>query len=60
MIHAHNHRFDYWQLLSVGLPHHVVADVKKEAFAIMTVYPNLPVEMENCTPECVRAVVRNK
>lgn len=60
MIHAHNHRFDYWQLLSVGLPHHVVADVKKEAFSIMTVYPNLPIEMENCTPECVPAVVRNK
>lgn len=62
MIHAHNHRFDYWQLLSVGLPHHVVADVRKEAFSIMTVYSdsNIPVEMENCTPDCVPAVIRNK
>ena len=62
MIHAHKHSFDYWQLLEVGLPHYVVADVRDVNFGIMTIYPNasIPVAIENCTPDCAPAVVRNK
>ncbi len=62
MIHAHYHKYDFWQLLEVGLPHYVVADVKEVEFAVMTVYPdsNIAIAMENCTSECVTAVVRNK
>ena len=62
MIHAHKHRFDYWQLLEVGLPHHIVADVRDVKYAIMTIYPDaaIPVGIENCSPECTPAVVRNR
>lgn len=59
MIHAHLHRFDYWQLTNVGLPHYVVADIKEVNFAIMTVYPD-SIEIENCTPDCSPAQMRTR
>lgn len=62
MIHAHQHRFDYWQLLEVGLPHYIVADVRDVNFGIITIYPNsnIPITIENCTPDCLPAAIRNK
>ncbi len=57
MLHAHNHRFDFWQLQNVMLPHYVVSDVRDTQFGIMTVFPT-SITMENCDPACVPATVR--
>ena len=56
MLHAHDHRFQYWQLADVGLPHYVTADTRDIKFGIMTITPDT-ITMENCDPVCLPAEV---
>ncbi len=58
-LHGHAHRFDYWQLADVQLPHYINADNKKIKYGVMTVYTD-SISMENCDPDCVPATVRNR
>ena len=59
MLHAHISRFDYWQLTETQLPHYIVASTKEKKYAIMTVYSN-SIYMENCDPQCVPAILRDR
>lgn len=51
MLHAHNHKFAYWQKESVKLPHFITADTRDIKFGIMTVTPD-DISIEQCDPEC--------
>lgn len=59
MIHAHVHKFDYWQLEDVQLPHYEVADSEGGNFALMSVHTS-SLTLENCSPGCVPAQIRIK
>ena len=59
MLHAHEHRFKYWQLVEVGLPHYVTADTRGVKFGVMTVTSDT-ISLENCDPECVPAEVETR
>lgn len=59
MLHAHEHRFDYWQEADVELPHFITADTRDVKFGIMSVTKD-NISMETCAPECSPAVLRNR
>lgn len=59
MLHAHNHKFSYWQLASVGLPHFVTADTREKKFAVMTVNDN-GIVLEQCQQTCEVAQLQNR
>ena len=54
MLHAHTHKFDFWQQDDVALPHFVTADTREVKFGLMTVTPSA-ISMEKCDPECLPA-----
>ena len=59
MLHAHRHKFDYFQEQDVGLPHFVTADTQDVKFAVMTVSPE-SITMEQCDPVCLDATIRTQ
>ena len=54
MLHAHAHKFQYWQLADVGLPHFVTSETRDVRFGLMSVSPDA-IKMEICDPECLPA-----
>ena len=59
MLHAHEHKFGYWQEIEVGLPHYLTADTRDVKFGVMSISTDT-ISMENCDPECVPAVLENR
>lgn len=59
-IHGHNHRFDFWQLAGIQLPHYEATFTKDESFGLLSINP-AGFTLENCTlKSCEVAVVRNR
>ncbi|MBU2882925.1 metallophosphoesterase [Psychrosphaera sp. B3R10] len=56
MLHAHKHKFAYYQREEVGLPHFITADTQDVKFAIMTVTPDT-ITIEQCDPVCLPAEI---
>lgn len=46
-IHGHTHRFDYWQIQNVLLPHYITINTKEDGFGMLTVNP-AGLTLENC------------
>ncbi|MBU2916705.1 metallophosphoesterase [Psychrosphaera sp. F3M07] len=59
MLHAHNHKFAYWQKSSVELPHFITADTRDVKFGIMNITPD-SISIEQCDPECVPILPVNR
>lgn len=59
MLHAHRHKFDYYQEQDVELPHFVTADTQDVKFALMTVSPD-SITMQQCDPVCLEANIRTR
>lgn len=51
MLHAHNHKFAYWQKAGVELPHFITADTQDVKFGIITVTPE-QISIQQCSPNC--------
>ncbi len=59
-VHGHEHRFDFWQLTDVQLPHYVTSFTKEEEFGLLTINPS-DYTLENCNlSRCEVAQVRNR
>lgn len=59
-LHGHVHRFDFWQLFDVQLPHYEATFTKDESFGLLSVNP-AGLTLENCTlSQCEVAQVRNR
>lgn len=54
MLHAHRHRFDFWQEAGIELPHYVTADIQDIKFGLMTVTKE-SISMQDCDPNCLPA-----
>lgn len=54
MLHAHTHKFSYYQKSGVNLPHFITASTQDVKFAIMTVTPQA-LNIEECDPVCLPA-----
>jgi len=59
-LHGHVHRFDFWQLAAVQLPHYEATFTKEESFGLLSINPS-GLTLENCSlKRCVVAQVRNR
>lgn len=59
-LHGHVHRFDYWQLTAVQLPHYEATFTKDESFGLLSINPS-GYTLENCTlSDCKVAQLRNR
>lgn len=59
-VHGHVHKFDYWQLTDVQLPHYATTFTKDESFGLLSINP-AGFTLENCTlNQCEVAKVRNR
>ncbi|GAA6134089.1 metallophosphoesterase [Oceaniserpentilla sp. 4NH20-0058] len=59
-VHGHVHKFDYWQLTDVQLPHYATTFTKEESFGLLSINP-AGFTLENCTlDKCEVAQIRNR
>ncbi|NVK37449.1 MAG: metallophosphoesterase [Gammaproteobacteria bacterium] len=59
-VHGHVHRFDYWQLADVQLPHFATTFTKEKEFGLLSINP-AGFTLENCNlSRCEVAQVRNR
>lgn len=58
-LHAHNHKFSYYQVEGNSLPHFITADTQDIKYSVMTVREQT-ITFENCDPECVPATIEQR
>ena len=46
-VHGHEHKFDFWQLFDVQLPHYITSFTKEKEYGILTVSGS-ELSLENC------------
>jgi predicted phosphodiesterase len=59
MLHAHNHKFDFWQKATVKLHHFITADTRDVKFGILNITPD-NIVIEQCDSECVPIMINNR
>ncbi|MEY8204231.1 MAG: metallophosphoesterase [Bermanella sp.] len=57
-VHGHESSFDHWQWQDDLLPHYITTQNRDPGFGMLSVYPGLPLELSDCTRECVPSVPR--
>lgn len=58
-VHGHESRFDHWQLEDVALPHYITTLNRDPGFGLLNIYSSAPLELEDCSRECLRSIPRN-
>ena len=54
-VHGHESSFDFWQRSDVGLPHYITTQNRDPGFGMITIIPNVELQLDNCTRECAQA-----
>ncbi len=57
-VHGHESSFDFWERSDVGLPHYITTQNRDPGFGMLNIYPNLDLQVDNCTRECNTATPR--
>jgi 3',5'-cyclic AMP phosphodiesterase CpdA len=57
-VHGHESSFDFWQRDDVGLPHYITTQNRDPGFGMITISPDLDLQVDNCTRECTQTTPR--